>query len=133
TMMRAYPAYLIGGFSLLALLLAALGLYGLLAYNVAQRTRELGLRMALGAQQRDLLRMVVKNGLKLTAVGIAFGIAGGLALTRFLASLLFGVTPTDPSTFMAVGIVLFIAAFAASYVPALRATRVDPVVALRYE
>lgn len=133
TMMRAYPAYLIGGFSALALLLATLGLYGLLAYNVGQRTRELGVRMALGAQQSDLLGMVVKSGLKLAVVGIAFGIAGGLLVARFMASLLFGVAPTDVWTFVTVGIVLFIAAFAASYVPALRATRVDPMVALRYE
>jgi len=132
-MVRAYPAYLIGGFAVLALLLAALGLYGVLAYNVAQRTRELGVHLALGAQRNDLLRMVVKNGLKLAAIGIVFGIAGGLAMARLIASLLFGVAPTDLLIFMSVGIVLFVAALAASYVPALRATRVDPLVALRYE
>ena len=132
-MMRAYPAYLIGGFATLALLLAALGLYGVLAYSVVQRTRELGVRMALGAQRGDLLRMVVRNGLKLALVGIGLGIAGGLLVARLIASLLFGVAPTDAPTFISVGVVLFMAALAASYVPALRATKVDPMVALRYE
>jgi len=132
-MMRAYPAYLIGGFATLALLLAALGLYGVLAYSVVQRTRELGVRMALGAQRGDLLRMVVSNGLKLALIGIGLGIAGGLLVARLIASLLFGVAPTDVQTFITVGIVLFMAALAASYVPALRATKVDPMVALRYE
>jgi putative ABC transport system permease protein len=132
-MLRAYPAYLIGGFATLALVLAALGLYGVLAYSVAQRTRELGVRMALGAQRRDLLRMVVKNGLKLAVIGIGLGIVGGLLVGRLIASLLFGVAPTDLTTFLSVGVVLFMAALAASYIPALRATRVDPMVALRYE
>ena len=99
---RAYPAYLIGGFSALALLLAVLGLYGVLAYSVAQRARELGLRMALGAQRGDLLRMVVRSGLKLAVIGIAFGIAGGLVTGRLIASLLFGVAPTDAATFAGV-------------------------------
>lgn len=132
-MLRAYPAYLIGGFATLALVLAALGLYGVLAYSVAQRTRELGVRMALGAQRSDLLRMVVNNGLKLAVIGIALGIVGGLVVARLIASLLFGVAPTDAPTFVGVGVVLFMAALAASYIPALRATRVDPMVALRYE
>jgi putative ABC transport system permease protein len=130
---RAYPAYLIGGFSALALLLAALGLYGVLAYSVAQRARELGLRMALGAQRSDLLRMVVRSGLKLAMIGIAFGIAGGLITGRLIASLLFGVAPTDAATFAGVCVVLFLAAMMASYIPAYRATRVDPMVALRNE
>ena len=132
-MLRAYPAYLIGGFATLALVLAALGLYGVLAYSVAQRTRELGVRMALGAQRKDVLRMVVNNGLKLAVIGIGLGIGGGLLMARLIASLLFGVAPTDISTFVSVGVVLFMAALTASYVPALRATRVDPMVALRYE
>jgi putative ABC transport system permease protein len=132
-MLRAYPAYLIGGFATLALVLAVLGLYGVLAYSVAQRTRELGVRMALGAQRRDLLRMVVNNGLKLAVIGIALGIAGGLVVSRLIASLLFGVAPTDLATFVTVGAVLFMAALAASYIPALRATNIDPMVALRYE
>ena len=132
-MIRGYPAYIMGAFAALALLLASLGLYGVLAYSVAQRTQELGLRMALGAQRGDLLRMVVNSGLRLALVGIAFGIAAGLAVARLLASLLFGVAPTDPATFIAVCTLLFMAALAASYIPALRATRVDPMVALRYE
>jgi ABC-type antimicrobial peptide transport system permease subunit len=132
-MIRGYPAYLIGGFASLALLLATLGLYGVLAYSVTQRTRELGLRMAVGAQRSDLLQMVLNNGLKLAAIGVFLGTAGGIAVARLIASLLFGVAPTDVQTFIGVGAVLFIAALAASYVPALRATRVDPMVALRYE
>jgi ABC-type antimicrobial peptide transport system permease subunit len=132
-MIRGYPAYLIGGFAALALLLATLGLYGVLAYSVTQRTRELGLRMAVGAQRSDLLQMVLNNGLKLAAIGVFLGITGGIAGARLIASLLFGVAPTDVPTFIGVGAVLFIAALAASYVPALRATKVDPMVALRYE
>jgi ABC-type antimicrobial peptide transport system permease subunit len=132
-MLRGYPAYMIGGFAALALLLATLGLYGVLAYNVTQRTQELGLRMALGAKRGDLLRMVLNSGVKLAALGIVLGTAGGLGLSRLIASLLFGVAPTDVPTFISVGVVLFMAALAASYVPALRATRVDPMVALRYE
>jgi len=132
-LLRAYPAYLIGGFATLALVLAALGLYGVLAYSVAQRTRELGVRMALGAQRSDLLRMVVNHGMKLAVIGIGLGIAGGLLVARLIASLLFGIAPTDLPTFVGVGIVLFMVAFAASYIPALRATKVDPMVALRYE
>jgi putative ABC transport system permease protein len=130
---RAYPAYLIGGFSVLALLLAALGLYGVLAYSVAQRARELGVRMALGAQRSDLLKMVVRSGLQLAAIGIALGIVGGLITARLIASLLFGVAPTDATTFAGVCVVLFLAAMMASYVPAYRATKVDPMVALRNE
>ena len=132
-MLRAYPAYLIGGFSALALLLATLGLYGVLAYSVAQRSRELGLRMALGAQRGDLLRMVVKSGLKLALAGIASGVVGGFLAARLMASLLFGVAPTDATTFAGVCAVLFVAAMMASYIPAHRATRVDPMVALRHE
>ncbi len=132
-MLRAYPAYLVGGFAVLALLLATLGLYGVLSYSVAQRSRELGLRMALGAQRGDLLRMVVKSGLKLAFWGIGFGIAGGFIIARLIASLLFGIAPTDAGTFAGVCIVLFVAAAIASYIPANRATKVDPMVALRYE
>ena len=132
-MVRAYPAYLIGGFSALALLLATLGLYGVLAYSVAERSRELGLRMALGAQRGDVLKMIVGSGLKLAVIGIALGIAGGLVTARLIASLLFGVAPTDASTFAGVCAVLFVAAMMASYIPAHRATRVDPMIALRYE
>ena len=132
-MLRTYPAYIIGGFAILALMLAALGLYGMLAYSVAQRTHELGVRMALGAQRGDVLQMVVKSGLKLALIGIGLGTAGALFVARLIASLLFAVAPTDIPTFMGVCIVLFMAALAASYIPALRATKVDPMVALRYE
>jgi ABC-type antimicrobial peptide transport system permease subunit len=132
-MVRAYPAYLIGGFSALALLLATLGLYGVLAYSVAERSRELGLRMALGAQRVDVLGMVVGSGLKLALAGIAAGVVGGLLTARLIASLLFGVAPTDATTFAGVCAVLFVAAMMASYIPAHRATKVDPMVALRYE
>ena len=130
---RAYPAYLIGGFSALALLLAALGLYGALAYSVAERARELGLRMALGAQRGDLLRMVVRSGLKLAVIGIAFGIAGGLVTGRLIASLLFGVAPTDIATFAGGCAVLFLAAMMASYIPAHRATKSIPWWRCEYE
>jgi len=132
-MVRAYPAYLIGGFSALALVLATLGLYGVLSYSVTQRSRELGLRMALGAQRGDLLRMVVKSGLKLVLVGIVLGVAGGFITARLISSLLFGVAPTDAGTFAGVCVVLFVCAMIASYIPAHRATNVDPMVALRYE
>jgi predicted permease len=132
-LVRAYPAYLIGGFSALALLLATLGLYGVLSYSVAQRSRELGLRMALGAQRGDLLRMVVMSGLKLALLGIVLGIVGGFITAHLIASLLFGVAPTDAGTFAGVCIVLSAAAMIASYIPANRATKVDPMVALRYE
>jgi putative ABC transport system permease protein len=131
--LRAYPAYLIGGFAAVALALAALGLYGMLAYSVAQRTRELGVRIALGARRGDLLFMVVSNGLKLALMGIALGVGGGLLVARMIASLLYGVTPADIPTFVGVGVTLLTVALAASYIPALRATRVDPMVALRYE
>jgi predicted permease len=130
-MVRAYPAYLIGGFSAVALLLATLGLYGVLAYSVEQRSRELGLRMALGAQRGDLLRMVVNSGLKLALIGIALGVVAGVVAARLIASLLFGVSPTDAATLAGVCVVLFVAAMVASYIPARRATTVDPMVALR--
>jgi len=131
--LRAYPAYLIGGFAAVALALAALGLYGMLAHAVAQRTRELGVRIALGARHGDLLFIVMRSGLKLALFGIGLGVAGGLLVARMIASLLFGVPPADVPTFVGVSAVLLMVALAASYVPALRATRVDPIVALRYE
>ena len=125
-MLRAYPAYLVGGFSALALLLATLGLYGVLAYSVAQRSRELGLRMALGAQRGDLLRMVVKSGLKLAVAGIASGVVGGFLAARLMASLLFGVLPRMPQLSRASVLYFFVAAMMASYIPAHRATRSIP-------
>ena len=120
-------------FGLLALLLACIGLYGLLSYEVSRRTREIGIRMALGAQERDVLRLVVKQGLTLALVGAVAGIAVGLAVTRYLTSMLYGVHANDPLTIALVAGLLCLVALAACYVPARRATRVDPLVALRHE
>jgi putative ABC transport system permease protein len=132
----AAPRFLtlfLGMFASLAVLLAAVGLYGLVSYSVSLRTQELGLRMALGAEKRDVLKMVIGQGLKLALMGVAIGIAGALALTRFLSSLLYGVKPTDPVTFIAVSLILIAVAWLACYIPARRASKVDPMVALRYE
>jgi len=128
-----FASQILGLFAVLALLLAAVGLYGLIAYTVTQRTHEIGIRMALGAQPRDVLKLVLGQGLKLALTGAAIGIAGALALTRLIQGLLFQVSPTDPVTFISVTALLTIVALAASYLPARRAMRVDPMVALRYE
>lgn len=120
-------------FALLALVLGAVGIYGIVSYAVTQRTQEIGIRMALGATARDILHLIVKHGLVLVLTGVVIGIAGALALTRFLATLLFGITPTDTLTFVVVAAIFFVVAMFASLIPARRATKVDPLNALRYE
>jgi ABC-type antimicrobial peptide transport system permease subunit len=126
-------ARLMTAFSLLALVIAALGLYGVMAYSVSQRTREIGIRMALGAARADVQRMVVGQALRLTSLGIALGLALAFALTRFMQSILFGVRPDDPPTFVGVTLILALSSAAAAWLPTARAVRVDPVVALRHE
>jgi putative ABC transport system permease protein len=130
---RRLNALLLGVFAALALLLSAVGTYGVIAYSVAQRTRELGIRMALGAERADLLRMVALDGLTLACAGVILGVAAALGLTQFLASMLFSVRPADPLTFASVSVLLVAVALVSSYIPARRATKVDPLVALRYE
>lgn len=130
---RRFSMTLLAIFAGVALLLASIGIYGVLSYLVGQRTQEIGVRMALGAQRADVLRMVLGDGVRMTVIGICIGFAAALGLTRLMASMLFGVKPTDPLTFASVAILLCAIALLACYIPAHRATRVDPIVALRYE
>jgi putative ABC transport system permease protein len=130
---RRFSFILIGFFGIVALLLATAGVFGVMAYSVSRRTREIGVRVALGARSSDVLRMILSQGLRTIFIGVAIGIAGSLALTRTVESLLFGITATDPLTFGAVTLLLIAAALLACFVPARRATKVDPIVALRYE
>src|ERR1700733_2127753 len=131
--LRRYPSYLIGIFAILALILAITGLHGLISYSVVQRTREIGIRMALGAQSGDVISMILRQGIAAVVAGIAIGIIAALALTRLMASLLYGVTPTDALTFGSVALILIAVAISACVMPAMRATRVDPIEALRHE
>jgi ABC-type antimicrobial peptide transport system permease subunit len=130
---QRFNMLLLGLFAGLAMLLAAVGIYGTMAYRVSQRTNEIGIHMALGAQRTDVLKLVLGDGAKLALAGIAVGIAGAAAITRVMTTLLFEVTPTDPATFILTTLLLAAVALAACYIPARRAMRVDPMVALRYE
>jgi ABC-type antimicrobial peptide transport system permease subunit len=128
---RRFYMQLLAMFAALAFILASVGVYGVVSYSIAQRTREIGIRVALGAQSRDVLGLVLKEALRLTALGVTLGLAGAFAATRVLRSLLFEVKPTDPATFICLSLLLALVALLASYLPARRATKVDPLVALR--
>jgi putative ABC transport system permease protein len=130
---RRFALILIGAFAVIALLLSVVGIYGVTAYTVAQRTREIGIRMAMGAQHSEVTGLLLREGMALVGAGAVLGVAASLVLTRFLASMLFDVTPTDPVIFALVVALLIVVAAAACWIPARRAMRVDPMVALRYE
>jgi putative ABC transport system permease protein len=124
---------LLGAFAALALVLATIGIYGVVSHSVSRRVHEIGIRMALGAERRDVMRLVVGQGMATALIGIGAGLFATLGLTRFLASMLYGVRPTDPLTILASALALAAVSLLASYIPARRATKVDPMVALRYE
>ncbi|MBA2340500.1 MAG: ABC transporter permease [Pyrinomonadaceae bacterium] len=130
---RKFNATLLGAFALVALLLAVVGIYGVMAYSVAQRTHEIGIRIALGAQKSDVVKMIIGQGMLLASIGVGLGLIGALALSRVMTSLLYGVSATDPLTFGGISLLLTSAALLACYIPARRAMRVDPMIALRYE
>jgi ABC-type antimicrobial peptide transport system permease subunit len=126
-------AILLTVFSLLALALATVGLYAVMAYSVSKRRREIGIRMALGAQRGDVLKLILRQGMLLTAIGLVIGLAASVALTRFFSGLLYGISPTDFGTFAGITLLQVVVALVASYIPARRATKVDPLIALKYE
>src|SRR5204862_5088425 len=128
-----FNSILLGIFSVVALVMAAVGIYGVMSYSVLQRTHEIGVRMALGAQRADVLKLILRQGVLLAITGVGVGLAGSFGLTRVISTLLFDVAATDKMTFATVSIGLFAITFVASYIPAWRATRVNPLVALRYE
>jgi ABC-type antimicrobial peptide transport system permease subunit len=130
---RRFSMVLLGIFAGLALLLSSVGIYGVISYLVGQRTQEIGIRVALGARRWDVLRLILSHSVKMAVLGVLIGVAASFALTRLMSKMLYGVSATDPVTFLAVAILLTCVALAASYIPARRATRVDPMVALRYE
>jgi putative ABC transport system permease protein len=130
---QRFSLSLLSAFALLALILAAIGIYSVLSYSVRRRVQEIGVRLALGASLSDVLRMIVFEGMRPTLLGVTVGTVGALALARVMASLIYGVKPTDAITFLSVAVVLSVVALVASIIPAYRAAKVDPMVALRYE